>query len=211
MYFIEVEKGHDVFMVSKKITRTYYVLAGSGYLPSIINDTMFIPVTGRGSAEGRVCYSGKMTLLAFARPGWFNGNDKFTKWNADVVGQEVRWTDDKMSWRTRLIKARVLGRSPIGAYLRLNEKIWNALPASVVRTSPLRAYGHLLHSLARTQGLRAQAFSTFFLRNRPELELIAHLLKTKAPGETLRSRCSVAARAPRPTRWRGPSSLHDRI
>ena len=31
IYYIEVEKGHDVFMVSKKITRIYYVLTGSGY------------------------------------------------------------------------------------------------------------------------------------------------------------------------------------
>jgi hypothetical protein len=31
VYYIEVEKGHDTFMVSKKIKRTYYVLSGSGY------------------------------------------------------------------------------------------------------------------------------------------------------------------------------------
>ena len=31
IYYIEVEKGHDTFMVSRKIKRTYYVLAGSGY------------------------------------------------------------------------------------------------------------------------------------------------------------------------------------
>jgi hypothetical protein len=31
IYYIEVEKGHDTFIVSKKIIRTYYVLSGSGY------------------------------------------------------------------------------------------------------------------------------------------------------------------------------------
>ena len=31
VYYVEVEKGHDTFMVSKKIARTYYVLSGSGY------------------------------------------------------------------------------------------------------------------------------------------------------------------------------------
>ena len=31
IYYIEVETGHDTFMISKKITRTYYVLSGSGY------------------------------------------------------------------------------------------------------------------------------------------------------------------------------------
>ena len=31
IYYIEVEMGHDTFMVSKRITRVYYVLSGSGY------------------------------------------------------------------------------------------------------------------------------------------------------------------------------------
>ena len=31
IYYIEVEKGHDTFIVSKRIARTYYVLSGSGY------------------------------------------------------------------------------------------------------------------------------------------------------------------------------------
>ncbi len=199
VYFIEVEKGHDVFMISKKITRTYYVLKGSGYF-TIDNQRYDVQPGELVEVPPRVeyCYSGKMTLLAFARPGWFGGNDKFTKWNADVVGRDAIWTDDQVSWRSRLIKARVFGRSPIGAYLRLNEKIWNALPNAVVKTSPVRAYGHLLHSLARTQGLRSQAFSTFFLRNRPELELITSLLKNKARGETLKVAvlgCSTGAEA----------------
>src|ERR1700722_13372934 len=30
-YYIEVEKGHDTFMVRKRITRTYYVLSGTGH------------------------------------------------------------------------------------------------------------------------------------------------------------------------------------
>ncbi len=199
VYFIEVEKGHDVFMISKKITRTYYVLAGSGYF-TIDNQRYDVHPGELVEVPPKVeyCYSGKMTLLAFARPGWFSGNDKFTKWNADVVGQDVRWTDDQVSWRRRLIKARICGKSPIGAYLRLNEKVWNALPAAVVRTSPLRAYGRLLHTLARTQGLRSQAFSTFFLRNRPELDLILHLLKSKGRGETVKVAvlgCSTGAEA----------------
>ena len=31
IYYIEVEKGHDTFMVSKRITRVYYVISGSGF------------------------------------------------------------------------------------------------------------------------------------------------------------------------------------
>ena len=199
VYLIEVEKGHDVFMVSRKVTRTYYVLAGSGYF-TIDNQQHDVREGQLVEVPPKVefCYSGKMTLLAFARPGWFNGNDKFTRWNPAVVGRDLRWTEDQMSWRRRLIKARFFGKSPIGAYLRLNEKIWKTLPAAVIKTGPLRAYGHVLHRLARTQGLRAQAFSTFFLRNRPELELIVRLLKSKASGATLRIAilgCSTGAEA----------------
>jgi mannose-6-phosphate isomerase-like protein (cupin superfamily) len=29
--YIEVEKGQDTFIVSNKITRTYYILSGNGY------------------------------------------------------------------------------------------------------------------------------------------------------------------------------------
>ena len=29
--YVEVEKGHDTFMVSRKIVRTYYVVSGGGY------------------------------------------------------------------------------------------------------------------------------------------------------------------------------------
>jgi len=43
-----------------------------------------------------------------------------------------------------------------------------------------------LHSLARLQGGRAQAPSTFFLRNRPQLELIRRLLERSTKANTLR-------------------------
>ena len=199
VYFIEVEKGHDVFMISKKITRTYYVLAGRGYFN--IDGQQYDVAQGvvvEVPPKVEYCYSGKMTLLAFARPAWFSGNDKFTKWNPDVVGKDVRWAAHQASWGTRLIKARLFGRSPIGAYLRLNEAVWKVLPPTVLGTKPVRTYGHFLHSLARTQGQRAQAFSTFFLRNRPELELIRRLLSTKARGDTLKVAvlgCSTGAEA----------------
>ncbi|HEY2170297.1 MAG TPA: hypothetical protein VGJ30_11775, partial [Candidatus Angelobacter sp.] len=31
IFYVESEKGHDYFMISRKITRTYYILSGSGY------------------------------------------------------------------------------------------------------------------------------------------------------------------------------------
>jgi chemotaxis methyl-accepting protein methylase len=71
-------------------------------------------------------------------------------------------------------KARLLGKSPVGAYLRLNEWIWRLLPRSVAALRPIDSYGRFLHSLAR-QIDREMYLGTFFFRNRPELELVRRL------------------------------------
>jgi len=187
VYYVEVEKGHDVFMISKKITRTYYVLAGTGYF--MIDSHKFDVYPGvlvEIPPRVEYCYSGKMTLLAFSRPRWFRGNDVFTKWNPDVVPGRLSPVVDRGSWSKRLVRARILGRSPVGAYLYLNQRVWNALPSSVTALRPVCSYGAFLHKLARMQCVREQAFSTFFLRNRPELELIRRQLESKDDGSTLR-------------------------
>jgi chemotaxis methyl-accepting protein methylase len=63
--------------------------------------------------------------------------------------------------------------------------IWVHLPASLRLSSPGRAYGRLLHALARRYAQRAQSFGTFFLRNKAELELMRRLLDRNAPGSSL--------------------------
>jgi chemotaxis methyl-accepting protein methylase/mannose-6-phosphate isomerase-like protein (cupin superfamily) len=199
IYYIEVEKGHDVFMVSKKITRTYYVLSGSGYFT--INNQQY-PVSAGVLVEvpPRVeyCYSGKMTLLAISIPRWSTGNDTFTKWNPDVLGFDSPCATDAPSWWTRIVRARVLGKSPVSAYLRVNQWLWSKLPGSMLNFGPISIYGMALHKLACIQGRREQAFSTFFLRNRPELESIRRLVKGKDIGDTLTMTvlgCSTGAEA----------------
>jgi mannose-6-phosphate isomerase-like protein (cupin superfamily) len=37
--YVEVERGHDTFMISNNITRTYYIISGSGYFT--INDHQY--------------------------------------------------------------------------------------------------------------------------------------------------------------------------
>ena len=62
----------------------------------------------------------------------------------------------------------------------------------------MRSYGAFLHMLVRIQRVRAQAFSTFFLRNRPQLEVIRRLLERKTTGATIRVAvlgCSTGAEA----------------
>ncbi|MGB8887746.1 MAG: hypothetical protein WCC87_13545 [Candidatus Korobacteraceae bacterium] len=88
IYYIESEKGHDTFMVSKKITRTYYVLSGYGYFT--IDSRRYDVCPGllvEVPPKVEYSYSGKMTMIAFARPRWFSGNDTHTKWNPDVTSQ----------------------------------------------------------------------------------------------------------------------------
>jgi chemotaxis methyl-accepting protein methylase len=72
----------------------------------------------------------------------------------------------------------------IKGYLRLNQRLWP--PSSLQSEGLLRSYGNLLHSLARIQGARAQAPSTFFLRNRPQLELLRRLAVPSANTDALR-------------------------
>src|SRR5271169_1399822 len=103
IYYIEVEKGHDVFMISKKITRTYYVLSGSGYF-TIDNQKYDVHAGMLVEVPPKVeyCYSGRMRLITLSRPRWFSGNDTFTKWNPDVVGHNSACAVNGVSWWTRL-------------------------------------------------------------------------------------------------------------
>jgi SAM-dependent methyltransferase len=90
------------------------------------------------------------------------------------------------SFLSRIVKIRIFGKSPVGAYLLLNRWIWNRLPPSLTTLRPMRSYGIFLHTLARLQATRKQSFGTFFLRNRPELELIRRLSNQKSNGTSLK-------------------------
>jgi chemotaxis methyl-accepting protein methylase len=197
--YIESEMGHDTFLISKKITRVYYVLSGNGCF-TIANHKYNVSAGMLVEVPPRVeyCYSGKMTLLALCKPRWSRGNDTFTKWNPDVVGWDSKRRVDGGSWLSRLVRFRVFGKSPTNAFLRLNQRVWDRLPLSLTALAPTRLYGNFLHRLARIQGVRTQALSTFFLRNRPQLELIRGLLDRKSMSDTLRVAvlgCSVGAEA----------------
>jgi chemotaxis methyl-accepting protein methylase len=67
----------------------------------------------------------------------------------------------------------------IHGYLRLGGPFWNRLPAGFRYGTLGRAYGKHLHSLVRRHADRNQSHSTFFLRNRPELELMRRLVARK--------------------------------
>src|SRR5215813_12661605 len=143
VYFINVEKGHDVFMISRKITRTYYVLSGAGYF-MIAGDKYNVTAGMLVEIPPKIeyCYSGKMTLLGLSRPRWFSANDRFTKWNPDVVGRDFPFTVESASWLTRLACFAIAGRSPVRGFLRLNQCLWDRLPSFVSECGVIRSYGN---------------------------------------------------------------------
>jgi mannose-6-phosphate isomerase-like protein (cupin superfamily) len=180
IYYIEAEKGHDTFMVSKRITRVYYVIRGSGYFTISdrrydVSSGMLVEIPPRAEYS----YSGKMTLICISKPRYFSGNDRHTKWNPDVVHGDVPLPANDKSWK-------IFCRRLINIYLRLNGRMWRMLPSSLSTLGLARSYGNLLHILARRHGVSSQAPGTFFLRNRPQLELIRRLIEQRAETDTLR-------------------------
>jgi len=87
---------------------------------------------------------------------------------------------------TNIVKFRIFGKSPVNAYLRLNQRIWKYLPHSLTSLQPIRSYGNFLHALVRERATRGQDFGTLFLRNRPQLELIRRLSDQRKEGSILR-------------------------
>jgi SAM-dependent methyltransferase len=197
--YVEVETGHDTFMISKKITRSYYIISGNGYFTIDnreypVNPGMLVEVPPRVEYS----YSGKMTLLLFQRGRWLPRNDTYTKWNPDVVQGDFPCSVGDGFWLTQLARFTIFGKSPVNAYLRLNRRIWNNLPASFTTFPPIRLYGDFLHTLARMQGVRGQACATHFLRNRPQLELLRRLTERNPNADQLRVAvlgCSTGAEA----------------
>jgi chemotaxis protein methyltransferase CheR len=96
----------------------------------------------------------------------------------------------------KVARLEVLGKSPAGLYLRLNKWIWERLPSRVRDLHPVRSYGAWLHTLVCLRANREMYLGTFFLRNRPALELMRRLAQQRAHGSTLRIAvlgCSIGA------------------
>jgi SAM-dependent methyltransferase len=104
----------------------------------------------------------------------------------------------RRSWLITLVKWRIFGKTPMNVFLRLNRRLWNNLPGSIKVLRLTRSYGHLLHTIVQIQSARGQLSHTFFLRNRPELELIRRLVERRSVAKTVRIAvlgCSTGAEA----------------
>jgi chemotaxis methyl-accepting protein methylase len=187
VFYVDVDGGHDTYMISKKISRTYYILSGSGYFTIDrrqydVSPGMLIEVPPKVEFS----YSGRMRLIGFSMPGWAFGNDTHTGWNADVFGEGFNAPVPNGSWRSRVLWWRIFGVSPVAGFLAVNQYLWKISPAAPTSAGPLRRYGEFLHRLARASAKRVPAFSTYFMRNRPALQLIRRFAERKSPGATLR-------------------------
>jgi chemotaxis methyl-accepting protein methylase len=198
--YVDAQRGHDKFILSKRITRIYYILSGRGHFT--IADRKYDVSAGmlvEIPPKVEYCYSGRMKLIVLSTPRWFGGNDTFTKWNPDVVPWgDLTCAADRGSWLTRLIKLRIFEKSPVTAFLRLNQRLWSQLPASVSDLGPVYYLGKSLHRLARIHEVPTQSFSTYFLQNRPQLELIRRLAERSSEANVLKVAvlgCSIGAEA----------------
>ena len=68
----------------------------------------------------------------------------------------------------------------------LKKGIWNSFPHSLVKFRLIYWYGELLHVLSRLRATWRQNHTTWFFRNRPQLELIRRLTHERPHGSTLR-------------------------
>jgi chemotaxis methyl-accepting protein methylase len=198
VHYIDVVKGHDTFQISKKVSRVYYVLSGSGYFTIAGQRFDVSPgVLVEVPAKVEYTYSGTMQLIMFSKPRWFRGSDIQTKWNLDVIGTDVPFGAGRSGFR-RFLRARLFGKSPVNAFLRVNQQVWNRLPRFLTASSPARWYSNRLNLLARMHNTRKQAVATLFLRNRPELELIRRLADRRKSNDALKVAvlgCSTGAEA----------------
>ena len=101
LYFVDVEKGHDTFIISKTITRIYYILEGKGYF-TIENQIYNVEPGMRIEVPPNVeySYSGTMKLILISNPRWYKGNEEETKKNPDVFsGISVRSILGKLGFK----------------------------------------------------------------------------------------------------------------
>jgi len=95
-----------------------------------------------------------------------------------------------------LLNPPLLTKSLARAYLSFNEKAWSRIPPGIQSLRLVRAYGKWLHALIRSRQSRHFYFGTFFLRNRPQLELMLRLLDRESKASSLSAlvlACSIGA------------------
>ena len=87
-HLIDVHKGHDTFIISKALTRIYYIIEGTGVFT--IDNQKYDVVPGllvEVPPGVEYSYSGSMKIFLVSYPRWFEGNERTTRKNPDVVSE----------------------------------------------------------------------------------------------------------------------------
>jgi mannose-6-phosphate isomerase-like protein (cupin superfamily) len=88
VHLLDVQMGHDTFMISKALTRIYYIIEGSGVFT--IDNQKYDVAPGlivEVPPGVEYSYSGSLKILLVSHPRWFEGNERTTRSNPDVVSQ----------------------------------------------------------------------------------------------------------------------------
>jgi mannose-6-phosphate isomerase-like protein (cupin superfamily) len=86
VHLLDVHKGHDTFIISEALTRIYYIIEGTGVFT--IDNQKYDVVPGllvEVPPGIEYSYSGSMKIFLVSHPRWFEGNERMTKLNPDVV------------------------------------------------------------------------------------------------------------------------------
>ena len=86
VHLVDVHKGHDTFIISKALTRIYYIIEGTGVFT--IDNQKYDVAPGllvEVPPGVEYSYSGSMKIFLVSHPRWFEGNERMTKLNPDVV------------------------------------------------------------------------------------------------------------------------------
>ena len=88
VHLLDVQKGHDTFMISKALTRIYYIIEGTGAFTIDSQKYDVAPGLIVEVPPGvEYSYSGSMKILLVSHPRWFEGNERMTRNNPDVVSE----------------------------------------------------------------------------------------------------------------------------
>jgi AraC-like ligand binding domain len=85
---LDVHKGHDTFIISKALTRIYYIIEGTGVFT--IDNQKYDVAPGllvEVPPGVEYSYSGSMKIFLVSHPRWFEGNERTTRKNPDVVSE----------------------------------------------------------------------------------------------------------------------------
>ena len=88
VHLLDVQKGHDTFIISKALTRIYYIIEGTGVFT--IDNQKYDVAPGllvEVPPGVEYSYSGSMKIFLVSHPRWFKGNERTTRKNPDVVSE----------------------------------------------------------------------------------------------------------------------------